>query len=154
MKQDKVTRLIAGALLSSDLSYPQLLELSDRLRFDRQWLEQLSATVGELAEVARRGGRRSVSRQVTPAASGRETYVEQIVDMFNRKRMRRSRALDLLAEISATQGNQWMPNGDWTLRQNVDSLIAGLSAQESRTVMKQVSEILGISSDAYLRELL
>lgn len=154
MKRDKIIRLMAGALLSSDLSYQQLLEVSDRLKVDREWLEEISVVIRELAEVARRGGRRSFSRPEDASASGHESDVGQIIDMVNRKRMRRSAALEILAELSESHGKPWTPNTEWTLRRNVDDLLRRLSPRDSRIMMKQLSEVLGIPSDAYLRELL
>ena len=153
-KQDKIIRLIAGTLYAAGLSYRELIEVSDRLIFDRLWLDQLSQTIRRLAETDRQDAKSHIVSPKKTAPTRKGTYVAQILHLLRQKRLRKTIALSLLAKVSQAEQINWTGSQSLTLRRNVENLVDILSPSQSKIVIARLSDVLGVSRDAYLRELL
>ena len=151
-KQERALRVIAGALLGSELDPRDLLEISERLTFDRKWTERLSSLIRELAHASERTG---LGRYLEVPAPEHETaadFAEELTRLFSRKRLRKLEALKILRKVSGSQS--WKLDPRRTLRENVTELIATLSGpKEASTLVVRVAQFLGYPGDSYLREL-
>ena len=151
-KPERALRIIGGALLGSDLNAHELLELSERILFDRAWRERLSRLLRDLAHVsrARYGGEYVEYEDVAPQEP--EEFAAEITRLFSRKRLRKQDALAILRKASNTKS--WKPQPRRTVRENATKLVRTLGGpEEARVLVADVAEILGYGRDPYLRGL-
>lgn len=151
-RKDRVFRLIAGALLGSDLTRKELTEISERLLFDLKWTEKMATYLREIAQVSEslpRGRTKDVGYRMHERP---EVFANELAELFSRKRVRKDEALEILRKISKSEN--WMPNSEQTVRENCHSLIQGLSNPNNAiSLVDRVASALGIESDPYLRGL-
>ena len=153
LRHQKIHRLIAGALLGSELSSRELMELSERLRFDRTWTDQLANFMEELAHITSLRPIRRYGESPRDEYDERSSPVDEIVDIFRSKRLRKTDALEILVAFAG--GQNWMPNPGETLRQNVHQLLKSLPrAKEKTELINNIVGALSTHRDPYLRKLL
>lgn len=151
-RKDKASRLIAAALLGSDLSSKELFEISDRLMFDSRWTERLALYVREIAEIT------DMSRLGLGTSIGLghrdkpEEFADELVELFSRKRLPKIQVLGILEMLSGSK--TWKSDSKRTVRENSEALIRTLrNPKEASDLVKQVGRYLGYSGDPYLRDL-
>ena len=149
-KQARVSRVIAAALLGSDLSPRELVEVSERLLFDRAWIQHLSEMIREVAQLSGAANQRLWIGVESPQSA--LEWAVQVVDLLSRKRLRKVEALSLLEQTKGS--SSWKPKRNRTLRQNAEDLLRLVDdEEEARAIVGRIAELLGYPSDPYLREL-
>lgn len=148
----RALRIIAGALLSSDLDSKELLEISERLRYDRRWTERLSSLIQDLAHTSGRAGLDSRGPGLTSEPQSAQDFADELTRMFSRKRLRKLKALHILRRLSDSKS--WKADPSRTLRENAEDLIRTLPGpKQARVLVARVAEYLGYAQDPYLRGL-
>ena len=151
---ERVSRAIASAMVSQDLSVEEMLELSERVRHDSRLQTRLSEFLRGVAYAADKVGltRRSGPRSESMDSSVSEA-VEDILELFRRRRLNKAVAFKVLSQASGDAG--WSPRNGKTLRENVKAALERVSDDELavRAVVASVAKELGYSGDPYLRGL-
>lgn len=151
-KRDKTYRLIVGALLGSNLTDKELLQISERLIFDSRWSEQLGLYVREIVDVLEFSRPKFEEGFGLDQADSPEFFAYEIVELFSKKRLPKKEALAILSEVSGSK--EWKPNHNLTVRQNSVALLLTLrSSTVALDLIKKIRYRLGYGGDPYLREL-
>ena len=149
-KQARVSRVIAAALLGSNLSPRQLVDISERLLFDHAWVQHLSEMIREMAHLFDAADQRPRIGVESPQST--VEWADQIVELCSRKRLRKVDALNVLDRSKGS--SRWEPKRERTLRQNAEDLLRLAGDDENaRAILARVAESLGYQSDPYLREM-
>lgn len=151
-QQHRVLRLLAGALLGSDLTPKELMEISERLLFDPKWTERLAVYLRGIAEVS--GSFSSKNREDFGYVrhDGLGDYANELVELFSRKQTRKNDALIVLKK--ASRSKKWKPQPSRTLRENCFELMRTFSREDDAVLLiNRVADMLRIESDPYLRGL-
>lgn len=150
-RQEKAYRLIAAALLASDLTGKELFEISDRLMFDPRWTERLALylrEIVEISEMSRLGLGKSISigQRDMP-----EEFADELAELFSRKRLPKKHVLAILRDLSGSK--VWNPDPKRTVRENSKELILTLdNSKKASDFVNLVANFLGYSRDPYLRD--
>lgn len=146
--REKIYRTIGGSLLGSNLTRKELMELSERLIFDPRWSAELGEYLRELFFVSYGNKKRDV-RGRNQYSDNLEVAEVEIVELFKRRRARKSDALRVLTKASRTKN--WRPIHKLTVRQNVVNLLRSLeSVDDISGLVYDVRKLLGYSGDPYL----
>lgn len=147
--RDRAILVMGGALMQSGFSKRELLDIAKRLTDDPSFTDQLSHLVFQLTPLTSLSpvGTKPPRYDAEP-----ETFVEELIDMFAKRRMRKADALLVLKKT--VRGLTWVPRPSQTLRDNIFSLSRELSSSKEADALRvAIAGVLGVSADPYLRRL-
>lgn len=152
-RHDKALRLIAGALVGSDLTERELVSISERLMFDPSWTRRLAMFLKEVARASDAFRRDSIMKLgFSESEMSDEDIADELTELFSRKRLTKAQAFRVLKK--ASKSKEWEPHPGRTLRENCISIVQlQPNPEEARSLVNRVAELLGYASDPYLREL-
>ena len=149
---DKALRLIAGALIGSDLTERELITLSERLMFDDRWTRKLAMLIKDLSHLPDVDQLDSGMKLGLREVQGSDIeLVDELMELFSRKRAPKSHALNILAK--ANKSKVWEPQPQRSFNENCTNFIKLQPKSEARAVINRVAHLLGYPNDPYLREL-
>jgi hypothetical protein len=149
-KDERIQRILLGALVSADLSPRDLFEIAGRLEGDRRFTEHLSYLIRNAAEMLNALQTRR-QRSLLSEPDPLEETIADVLRLFERRRMPKQQALRIVRSVARSK--PWRPKPSATLRNNVADLLNSCSEDERRRFVADVAKALGLSEDPYLREL-
>lgn len=150
LKDERIQRIILGALVSAGLPPRDLFEVAGRLEGDRRFTEHLSYLLRNAAEMLNALQTRRQRSQFSESDPLEET-VADVMRLFERRRVPKKHALRIVRSV--TRSKAWRPRPSATLRNNVADLLQSFSEDERRRFVVDVAKALGVSEDPFLREL-
>jgi len=150
--REKALRIVSGALLGSDLTARDIMEISELVIHDRLWAERLSRHIREVVQASERSFRPRQRELGASEGEDAEDFAAELTRLFSQKRMSKANALSVLR--AAGSSKSWTPEPRKTLRENAETLVRTLPGpKEALLVVRRVSEMLGYGGDPYLRGL-
>jgi len=148
MELNRIERILAAAVLGSDLSPHEIRDFCDRLRFEPGLAERLVKLLGNVAMTL---DDLSLSKPAYRSESEdpRIGMIDEILGMLKRSKVSRERALKILSRESGG----WRADPKLTLRRNVRDLVEILPSSEAHQFQGRVARALGLPEDPYLRGL-
>lgn len=142
---ERLIRVLAAALLQSDLSADELRRLSSDVLLQ----ERISAAVRRILLAV--AGEKKYDRSFERHQTGADGDVDRVYDLIQRRRLSKSAVAGILRSIRPTEEDEGFEN-ESTLRLMLDRFLKDASTREKTELLTLLSP--GAQKDPYLDEIL